>query len=84
MKFTKEADGVYLEITLDPAFDTLEAQTVTTEMLGLPRITDCPYDAHDGSSVKISQDIFGALRHKNPTVGPIEGIKAGKVRIKIR
>ena len=84
VKFMKEADGVYLEMTLDPAFDTLEAQTVTTEMLGLPRITDCPYDAPDGSDVKISSDIFGAMRHKNPTVGPIEGIKAGKVRIKIR
>ena len=53
-------------------------------MLGLPRITECPYDAPDGTDVKISQDIFGALRHKNPTVGPIEGITAGKVRVKIR
>jgi hypothetical protein len=83
-KITQESDGVYLEMTLDTAFDTLEAQSVNTEMLGLPRITECPYDAPDGSAVKISSDIFGALRHKNPTVGPIEGIKAGKVRVKIR
>ena len=83
-KITACEDGVYLEMTLDKDFDTLKAQTVTTEMLGLPRITECPYDAPDGTDVKISQDIFGVLRHKNPTVGPIEGITAGKVRVKIR
>jgi hypothetical protein len=82
-KITEEADGVYLEMTLDSSFDDIRADVVTTESLGLPRITECPFDAPDGSDIKISQDIFGAQRGKNPTPGAIEGVKAGKVKVKI-
>ena len=80
---TEEEGGVYLEMELDESLGGICADMVTTESLGLPRITECPFDAPDGSSVKISHDIFGAKRGKNPTTGAIEGIKAGKVKVKI-
>ena len=82
-KITEEQGGVYLEMELDESFDGICADVVTTERLGLPRITECPFDAPDGSSIKISHDIFGAQRGKNPTTGAIEGIKAGKVKVKV-
>jgi hypothetical protein len=77
-----EANGeVYLEMTLDEAFDTLEAEIVDTERLDVPRISELPYEAPDGSRIVVDCDLLGNPRGKNPTTGPIEGLHAGKVRV---
>jgi hypothetical protein len=81
---TEEEGGVYLEMTLDEAFDGIKAEVITTEKLGMPRIVEALYENPDGSHIRITHDMLGTQRGKNPTAGPIEGIKAGKVRVKVR
>ncbi|MBQ8402964.1 MAG: right-handed parallel beta-helix repeat-containing protein [Clostridia bacterium] len=79
-KIVEEADGVYLEITLDSSFGALAPEVITTEKLGLPRITECPYDAPDGSRVVINTDILG---EKLPAVGALAALHAGKNRVRV-
>ena len=80
----READGLYLEITLDPAFEAMQTQTVTTEMLGMPRITEELYENPDGSPVCVNTDLCGNTRAAHPTAGPVEGLKKGKQKIRIK
>ena len=81
-KITVEKDGaVYLEMTLDAEFATLQPEVVDTERLGIPRISELPYDAPDGSRIVVDLDIFGHARGEHPTTGPIEGLCAGKSKI---
>jgi hypothetical protein len=79
-KIVEEADGVYLEMTLDSSFGALAPEVITTEKLGLPRITECPYDAPDGSDVAIDTDI---LDEKLPAVGALACLKPGKNRVRV-
>ena len=80
-----EEDGaVYLEMTLAKEFADIEAEIITTEKLGMPRISEAMFENPDGTHIRISRDMFGTLRSKIPTVGPIEGLGAGKVKIKLK
>ena len=83
-KITVENDGVYLEMDLDASFDSIEANIVDMQNMPLPRITECPYEDANGNNIRITNDIFGSTRRKTPTIGPIEGIHSGKVRVKIK
>ena len=76
-------DGLYLEITLDEAFAGMVTETITTELLGMPRLVEERFENPDGSPVRVDTDMLGNVRGANPTAGPIEGLKAGKNRIKI-
>ena len=67
----------------DPSFDTIKAQKVDTARLGVPRLTELPYDAPDGSFISIDEDMLGGSRGPNPTTGSIEGLHAGKNRVLI-
>jgi hypothetical protein len=79
-----EEDGeVYLEMVLDEAFDGINAEIITTEKLGMPRIVEALYENPDGTHIRITQDMLGAQRSKKPTPGAIEGIKSGKVKVKV-
>ena len=81
-KITMAENGeVYLEMTLDEAFATLKGEIVDTERLGIPRISELPFEAPDGSRIVVNVDLFGNSRGANPTTGPIEGLCAGKVNI---
>ena len=79
----EEEDGLYLEITLDERFETLATDTITTEYLGVPRITEEVYENPDGTPIRIDTVLLGKARGERPTAGPIEGLCAGKQRIKI-
>ena len=81
---TEEEGGVYLEMTLDEGFDGIKAEVITTEKLGMPRIVEALYENPDGTPIRIAYDMLGAKRGKNPTAGPVEGIRSGKVRVKVR
>ena len=83
-QIVEEADGVYLEMVLGEAFDEIRAEVITTEKLGMPRIVEALYENPDGTHIRITHDMLGTQRGKNPTAGPVEGIKAGKVRVKLR
>ena len=83
-KITVEQDGVYLEMTIDEKAVSLQTETVTTETLGLPRTTEAPYEMPDGSPVVVDTDMLGNSRGEHPTVGPIENIGAGRVKILLK
>ena len=83
VQFIEEEDGLYLEITLDEAFDGMKNPLITSEMLGMPRITEERFETPDGSAIVIDTDMLGNERSENPTAGPIETLKAGKNRIKV-
>ena len=78
---TEEADGVYLTITLAEGFDKMATETVTTEKLGMPRLTEEPYENPDGTPICVDFDLFGNARGEHPTAGPIEGLTAGTQKI---
>ncbi len=78
---TTEEDGIYLELTLDEAFDNMTTQTVTTMTLGMPRLTEELYENADGTLLCIDTDLFGNKRSEAPTAGPIESLKAGTQKI---
>ena len=82
-RIVTEKDGVYLEIDIDPAFDKIKAERVDTQRLGVPRLTELPYDAPDGSFITVSEDMLGRSRGAHPTTGAIEGLCAGFNRILI-
>ena len=79
----EEDDGVYLEITLDSTFETMDAELITTSMLGMPRIVEELYENPDGSPICVDADLLDQKRDICPTVGPIEGLKAGTCRVKL-
>jgi hypothetical protein len=83
VKIAEEEDGLYLEITLDASFEGMQTQTVTSELLGMPRLTEERFENPDGTPVCVNTDMLGNARGENPTAGPIEGLGAGKQRIKI-
>jgi tRNA (cytidine/uridine-2'-O-)-methyltransferase len=76
------AIAVY-EILRQKNFEGMQTETVTTEMLGMPRLVEEHFENPDGSPVRVDADMLGNVRGTNPTAGPIEGLKAGKNRIKI-
>ena len=82
-KITEENGNVYLEMTIDESFASMQAETVDTKRLGMPRISEAPYENPDGSPITIDSDLFGNARGGNPTVGPIENIGTGRVKILI-
>ena len=83
VKILEEEDGLYLEITLDESFAGMATETITSDLLGMPRLTEERFENPDGSPICANTDMLGNIRGANPTAGPIEGLKAGKQRIKI-
>ena len=81
VKIVEEADGTYLEMDVEEGVLNIPTQIIHTKMLGMPRITEAPFDAPDGSMIVFDKDILGAQRSGYPTAGPIEGMKAGHNRI---
>ena len=47
------------------------------------RIADAVYDDPDGNPIVIDVDLNGVKRGEHPTVGPVEGLKAGFNRVKV-
>ena len=56
---------------------------MTTKLLAETRLTEEHYENPDGSSLAVDFDLNGETRSKKPVVGPLEGLKPGKNRVKI-
>jgi hypothetical protein len=82
-KIWTDDEGVYLEIVLDETFAKMEPEIIDTKKLGMPRISEARYENPDGSDICIDVDLFGKKRGKYPTVGPIEGLGTGRVKVKL-
>lgn len=84
IKIIEEGESVFLEITLDESCTNLKNKLVTTELLGKAMIPEQAYENPDGSALKIDRDYFGTKRNrKNPSVGPFEDVKPGKVKLRV-
>lgn len=62
-------------LLFEPGTDLREAETrlVTSAMLGKARVPRLPYEASDGSQLRLDRDYFGQKRsHTHPTAGPFE------------
>jgi len=78
-----EDTGVYLEITMPEESFTLPTEIITTETLGMSRITEARFENPDGSAIAITKDMLGHERTSKPVVGPLEVLKPGKNKVKI-
>jgi alpha-L-arabinofuranosidase len=84
IKIVEEGDSVFLYITLDDSFNTLDTPLVTTALLGRAKIPDAAYENPDGTLLKIDTDYFGKKRsEENPTPGPFENPGEGKLTLKV-
>ncbi|MBE6654881.1 MAG: right-handed parallel beta-helix repeat-containing protein [Ruminococcaceae bacterium] len=83
-KISVEADGLYLEMYIDESFAEVPTEIITTEKLGMPRITEALFENPDGTPITLDTDMLGNKRGSTPTVGALEGLYAGNVRIKIK
>ena len=68
---------------IDACFNDVKTEIITTQKLGMPRITEALFENPDGTPITVDTDILGNKRSTSPTAGAIEGISTGKVRVKI-
>lgn len=85
VKITAEENGaVWLDLTIPEGLLTMETSVYATSDLEMPRIAEAPYENPDGSPIVWDTDYFGQKRSLKPVPGPLEGLKAGYNRIRIR
>ena len=85
LKLVQVADGWYLEMKFDPAWNTERAHPlVTTKLLGLAAIPNAAFEQPDGKPIRINTDYFGKSRNAaNPTPGPFENPGQGELKQKV-
>jgi alpha-N-arabinofuranosidase len=85
IRLVEDADGVYLEMTYDPTWNTERTrQLVTTIRLGRAIIPNLPYEQRDGQPIDINTDYFGRSRNEsNPSPGPFENPGRGDLKLKV-
>jgi hypothetical protein len=84
IKLVEQGENVYLHITLDKSFKSLNNKLVTTKLLGKAMIPGQAYENPDGSPLKVDTDYFGKKRSKaNPSAGPFENPEDGKLTLKV-
>jgi len=85
IKLVEQADGFYLEISLDKAWGVEQRRKlVTSGLLGNATIPNLPFENADGSPIRIQTDYFGNRRNEaNPFPGPFEIPEGGKLRHKV-
>lgn len=77
VKILENKDGTYLELVLDKDVFQVPTQIMKTELLGMPRITEVPFDDLEGKPIVFAEDYFGIKRKDQPVPGPIERLKPG-------
>ena len=83
MKITREGREVYLEITLPGESLDVAAEVISTEKLGMVRIVEQRFENPDGSALRLEEDMAGNERGGRPVPGPLEGLRAGRNKVKI-
>ena len=85
VKLTQKADGWYLMLAEDDDWRAAaKCKLVTTDGLGLAKVSGCAFENADGSPVKIDTDYFGRARDgKNPFPGPFEKPADARREIKV-
>ena len=83
IKISEEADGVYLEITLPDDFNKFNVPVIKSYSLEIPRITEAPYEAADGSEIVFDTDYNGNIRENTAFAGPLQALKSGYNKVKV-
>jgi hypothetical protein len=84
IKVVQRDDSVFLHITLDDAFHTLDNPLVTTALLGRAKISEAAYENPDGTPLKINTDYFGKKRSEaNPCPGPFADPQEGRLTLNV-
>ena len=83
VKIVRDLDGVYLEAELPEEMFCGKGEVVTSEKLGLTRITEERFEAPDGSDLRLDTDLVGNAAKGAVLAGPLQGLRAGKNRVKI-
>ncbi|MDY3918291.1 MAG: right-handed parallel beta-helix repeat-containing protein [Candidatus Limivivens sp.] len=83
VKILEEVDGTYLEMDLEEGVFQIPTEIIETNTLGMPRITEAPFDDPDGNPIIFNRDYFGAERGENPVPGPMEGLHPGHNRVRV-
>lgn len=83
ISITSEADGVYLDLTLPEGMFKMSGKVISGKDLGMTRITEARFEKWDGSDLMINKDLVGNTMGEHVIVGPLQGLKAGKNKVKI-
>ena len=85
LKLVAKADGFYLEMNYNPAWNAAPNRpAVTTGLLGKSAISACAYENPDGTPLRIDSDYFGKPRGAaNPAAGPFVSPGADRQAIKV-
>jgi hypothetical protein len=84
IQIVEQGENVYLHITLDKSFKSLNNKLVATELLGKAMIPGQAFENPDGSPLMIDTDYFGRKRNKaNPSAGPFENTGDGELKLKV-
>lgn len=83
VRIVRGLDGVYLETELPEEMFLGKGEVVTSEKLGLTRITEERFEAPDGSDLRLDSDLAGNVVGDSVLAGPLQGLRAGKNRVKI-
>ncbi|MCX6972442.1 MAG: carbohydrate-binding protein [Verrucomicrobia bacterium] len=84
IELTKEPDGWWLKMKVDPAWDSVRRNLVTTDLLGVAAVTGAPYEQGDGKPYLLDTDYFGNKwpeNHPSPGVIPLTGVE--EIRVKV-
>ena len=83
-KIIEDGNQVYLNITLNDSDAGLKRKLITTELLGMAKMTNEAFENPDGSPLIIDTDYFGNKRSaSNPSAGPFENLDIGINRLRV-
>ena len=83
VQIVRDRDGVYLEIELPEEMFLGKGELVTSEKLGMTRITEERFEGPDGSDLRLDTDLVGNAVGDAVLAGPLQGLHAGTNRVKI-
>ncbi len=83
VQIVRDRDGVYLEIELPEEMFLGKGELLTSEKLGLTRITEERFEGPDGSDLRLDTDLVGNAVGDAVLAGPLQGLHAGTNRVKI-
>ena len=72
-----DGESAYLELDLPEKPLCEKAGYLATADLGMPRITEEPFENPDGTAITFDCDVTGAVRNAQTTIGPLEALQTG-------
>lgn len=83
VQIVRGSDGVYLETELPKEMFLGKGELVTSEKLGMTRITEERFEGPDGGDLRLDTDLVGNAVGDAVLAGPLQGLHAGTNRVKI-